>query len=80
MLKKVNIKDVDVERKTYVFLDLKQFQDSGEEIAEIVVQENKKPGSYTSVYCNAIKRYQFKGIRAIMRNGRVFLIRTKEEY
>lgn len=60
--------------------DVREFIASGKDACEITIEKGRNATSLVSSYATLLKRKpEFAGVKAIRRQGRVFLIRTDKE-
>lgn len=61
--------------------DIEEFIASGDDCCEIVLKEGEKPGRVSTTYNTSIRKRQYYRdvCNAILRDGRVFLIRKEEK-
>ena len=64
-------------KKTDNYDTIKEFKASGLECAEIEGFPQKDAYSCAASLRNTIKRYNMFGVRSVVRNGRVFLVREE---
>lgn len=85
MIKKCRLQDIpgygDKRRTGRRIRDIEEFIASGEDCCEIVLEDGENPRRVSSTYISAIqKRQYYRDIcYAILREGRVFLIRKEEK-
>lgn len=63
-------------KKSELLKILEEFTESDMESAKIEDYSHKSASSCVASFGNAIRRYKMNGIKALTRNGEVFLIKT----
>lgn len=85
MIKKCRLQDVPGRatraRVGHRIADIEAFIASGDDCCEIVLKEGEKPDRVSTTYRNSIRKRQYYSdvCDAILRDGRVFLIRKEDK-